>query len=294
MCPLPAAHSDVAKYLGFLWEEGRVAPTSWDQYVSAINMIHAFNGLLPPGKHPLVREIVTAGKKAMDKQAQPGLVRGGVPASAIRDICLWGLAADSLSNLRDAAMLVLTFCCAAREGSVRRMGRKDLVVEHGMATITLVHRKGKPTATPHVLQYQWSARHGATGPLALWQRWLARFSPSGPLTGGDGSLWRLPNDSTQRALLPPQVLTGMLNRVLPLVQRRPPAGYQYSSHSLRIGASTSMQLLGVPDATIVRRLDWTVGGALLQLYFDDTHSKGESDLWVFSQLLPVDLRSDTP
>ena len=86
----------------------------------------------------------------------------------------------------------------------------------------------------------------------------------------------------------------MLDRVLPLVHHRPPAVYQYSSHSLRIGASTSMQLLGVPDATIVRRLDWTVGGALLQLYFDDTHSKGESDLWVFPQLLPVDLRSDTP
>ena len=277
--PLPGSPADVGRYLGYLWSEEKVRPASWDQYVSAINMIHVLHGLPAPGKHPLVAEIVKAGKKAADRQRGPCLVRGGVPASAVRQVCEWGLRANDVRDVRDAAMLVLCYCCSARERSVRMMRAEDLVVSNALATVTLVHRKGKDVSIPQVLQYRWTPRHGTAGPLALWLKWKKHAADN--LT-----LWQLPDDPDP---LPPQILTDILGRLLPVVGHKAPTGYKYSSHSLRIGACTAMQNLLVPEGVIARQMGWKSAGALLQIYFDPTHgSEREHDLWIFGRLVPAE------
>ena len=159
------------------------------------------------------------------------------------------------------------------------MQTQDLVVGNALATITLVHRKGKNLSTPQILQYRWTPRHGTQGPLALWAKWKQHATT-------DGALCRLPADPP---VLPPQVLTDILTRLLHVVGHNPPEGYHYSSHSLRIGACTALQNLRVPDGTIARHMGWKDPGALLQIYFDPTHEGGrEHNLWAFGRLVPAE------
>jgi hypothetical protein len=88
--------------------------------------------------------------------------------------------------------------------------------------------------------------------------------------------------SEAHSVLPEQSLTAILYEVLQTLQVSVPANTLLSSHSLRIGTSTSLQLLRVPPFVIRRRMGWQ-SESMLAVYFDERLELGADDLWFFGQ-----------
>jgi hypothetical protein len=280
--PIPADPRGIVAYLGWLHTMGTVAAASRAGYVSAVSMYHILNGYPSPSRgSDMVAAVLDASVKAADRQKDSAKVtRGGVPAHVMRKLCEYGVTSLSPKIKRDAAFLVVMFTCGLREASARALALDDVLFSASGVRFRVEHRKGKLRQAPQWISYESTPAHGAAGPIALFREWFAMQSI--PTSSEAGSLWwtRPTSDS-----LPPQHASRCLHELLPALDEVVPAGSSWSSHSLRIGASTSLQLLGVPEAVVLRRLGWTDRG-MMSLYFDERLVVESADHWMFAQFLP--------
>jgi integrase len=144
------------------------------------------------------------------------------------------------------ALVVLCFCVGLRVSSARQLKPDDVSVTEGVLRVRVVH-KGKSAARPLWVSYISTAAHDSLGPVELVQRWLALAEPG-------AGFW---SDSSGVGPLAAQNVTRILNPLCARLFITVPADTTLSSHSMRIGASTSMQLLGVPPPAIQRRCGWS-------------------------------------
>jgi integrase len=169
----PASEGDVLAYVGFLKMEGSVSAASLPQYLSAVSRCHELAGVASPTKTILVRSLVRAYDRSFDLTALVRPTRVGLSGQIMRRVVVQlGLATPVPTSVRAAAMVVFMFVFGCRASTAMGLRGSDIEVTEETVTAVLVHRKGKRTQDPLVLDYARNPTVAFAGsPLALLRRW---------------------------------------------------------------------------------------------------------------------------
>jgi hypothetical protein len=81
-------------------------------------------------------------------------------------------------------------------------------------------------------------------------------------------------------------LIGWLTEVTSALQKRPPHGFSWTSHSLRKGAATSVYIIGVTLQKIKHFGGWATESSVVLDYVDPTALAGRSEWFLFGWLTP--------
>lgn len=240
--PLPAKPRTVLLYIAHLSQEGLVAETSLNPYVSAINQMHEDLGLQRPalGHHFRLaragwRDIEGAERDLDGSRAR----RVPLPADVMLDVLRLGLSTDDVEVLRRCACLVLCYCWYNRADSGVLLLRRHVTIDSRGITLnsqskTVARNAGCPVHRPR------ACRFDADGlVLRLLQRW---HDMSSTWQHDDDVYWALPDDShSWRA----SIIDRWLQSVLDLVGHAPPTGEIWSGHSMRSGGASASLSIGV-------------------------------------------------
>jgi integrase len=273
----PASEGDVLAYIVFLSLEGRVSAVSLPQYLSAVSRYHELAGVESPTKTALVRSLVQAYSRAFDASAVTRPMRVGLPAAVMRQILVLGLETPVPTLVRDAALMLFLFLFGCRASTTVSMRRSDLEVNDARATAVLVHRKGKRTQDPLVLEYDRNpAVPFGNSPLALLRRWASMRPTS-------DAFFALAEEVDLSATAATYAVAALMSALPPSVST--PTGCTYSSHSARIGAYNEWLALSFPTPWIMHRTGWESDG-MLRVYYDPRIPVTDDSGWFFAHMRP--------
>lgn len=270
---LPAEEGDVLAYIGFLSMEGRVAPRSARQYVSAVSQYHLDHGYASPTSTRTVARLLDAYANQAGRVAAGELTRTGCDAGVMRRVLRYGLQCMCVADIGRCAAVVFAFVFQCRAVTVAHLTPEDVnVTMHGI-TANLTHRKGKALRRPLVLEYpadpSWCP---GTGPHHLLQRWLDIRPPGRNLFAVRAA-----------APLGSASLAHAVARALDLVGVAPPPGFYFGSHSPRIGGFNELVHLQFTKVWLMHRLDWS-SEAMFSVYFDSRILFTADSDWFFGHL----------
>lgn len=273
--PLPATEGDVLAYLGYLYLEGRIGPTSVRQYLSAVTRFHETQGLEAPTRTPLVAAMVAAYIAKTDQDRPAVLKRIGITAEIAAQIVEHGIKSDDVATVGNCAAVIFAFVFQCRSVSVAHVAPSDIAVTSAAISVTLTHRKGKLHQRPLRLGYPANPDSTRPGPVDLMMKWAVLR----PHSSGFFNL-------TSHERLGVAHLGRAMGAALELVGKHPPKGFFYASHSARIGGYNELLGLGFTDGWIMARLDWA-SPAMLQVYYDSSISVTAASRWLFAHMLPM-------
>jgi integrase len=258
LCALPATEETVSRYIGHLGEKGTVAATSLQPYLSAINSVHLDFGHAEPALGHLIKR-VRHGLAESQAEVYKRPQRLQMPASEAEIIMGEGLASNDVDALREAAYVGVAFQFAHRESTAVRVRVGDITWDDDFVTLTERYKKGNSTeVTMRVLQQPRAGVHRALVPLL--ERLNDLLEPSRTY------FFELPGDSTRT--WPPTLGDRWLQRALIRWGIRAPTGHTYTSHSLRKGAATAMNSIGVALNKICHYGGWSQTSAAVHDYID--------------------------
>lgn len=139
--PLPSEPWQVALYVDYLNESGYKESTL-NTAVSAIQAMHADNGsTVSLFKHHIVKSTLTACKRAMVDDGRSTVNKPAVFTEQLMKDML-ALCSNTLSGIRDKAMLALGFNTGMRASEISELLPSDIEFDaHGM-TVNIRHSKG--------------------------------------------------------------------------------------------------------------------------------------------------------
>jgi integrase len=273
----PASEGDVLAYIGFLRLEGSVSAASLPQYLSAVSRYHELAGVASPTKTTLVRSLVQAYSRAFDLGAVARPTRVGLSAAVMRRILVLGLQTPVPALVRDAALVMFMFLFGCRASTAVSVRGSDLDVTDARMTAVLVHRKGKRTQDPLVLDYDRNPAVGfASSPLALLRRWTS-MRPTSDV------FFALAEEEDLCATTATHAIAALMSALPPSVVV--PTGCTYSSHSARIGAYNEWLALSFPTPWIMHRMGWESEG-MLRVYYDPRIAVTDDSGWFFAHMRP--------
>ena len=264
-CPLPATTFTVVRWLAgdvFRRAPGakrdKVAASSLQPYLSAINTMHEDLGYEKPALGPLIRKFRKG--KALE-QADDGrdAVRVYLPPAVVERVLLWALALDlsaaSRSQIlifRAAVSVVVTFVFFMRGHTGAALLDADVRRSAAGTSFTLQYEKGK--------RHQKEARAIPLPPTAIagfdelllkWEGYRGAVRPT-------DSYFRLPAvDGHKRRTFNSDQIDAWLRDTLGHLDAKAPDGETWSGHSLRKGAASGSYAVGVDILRICHMGGWS-------------------------------------
>jgi hypothetical protein len=296
LAPLEATPVHIARYVAWLGVRGTVSATSLQPYLSAINRFLQDHGVAPVALGPLVGN-VRAGLRNSQVSLQPTAPRLPLPAPVALDILAqaerllpalrWTFPPDPTLLTFRALVVVLinyTFFCRGECGVSMRS--TDLAVHDSFLTLFLRKVKGRAAAAPHQLpllqipvaslprlahlvthfidgRRQLAASCKQPVPDAMWSLSPGEASPS----------WTA------------ATLSGWLSLACACVQHEPPPGFSWTSHSLRKGAASAANSIGVVLTKIRYMGGWAKDSNVVHDYIDPTMAPSPAAQLFFGHLL---------
>lgn len=283
-CPLPASTDTVLRWLGgdICAAGGAVQAKSLQQYLSAINTIHADLELPEPAVGRRVRRF----RRGLGHQqaASRGAARTYVPARVIERALERGLAmsAEELATqsgkrlLRAIVATVFTFTFFARGGSGAALRAGDVRPSDAGLHVTLGKEKTMHVkSVSRVLTLDIDRIPGLAALLRRWEAVRGRVPDS-------ASYYALPGESS----FPSSQVDAWLKVVLDHLGARAPAGETWSGHSLRIGAASAADAIGVSMRRICWMGGWSSQSSAVKDYIDPTCPASDAGRRFFGWLLP--------
>lgn len=294
--------SDVLRYVAWLAEEGRVAADSIQPYLSAINKLYLDLGLPAIASGRWVKNAVR-GMHFQQRLAVPhGLYRTAIPAVVIYDILTHlpvVLSADCslldrLKRARACLVTVMAFLFCARPGAMAQLLDSHLVVTPGPSSAILLtpwKTKGQAHVQPHLVEPVAIPAAAFTAPsvqlnpvdiAALVQQYkvLRNFSLQGQVPE---HMWALPGEGTHKYSA--KHVDAWLEQALQLTDHQPPAGYNWTGHSMRKGAASAAAAAGVPLSKIRYLGGWSAQSITVEkTYIDPTCPASPAGTFFFSWL----------
>jgi hypothetical protein len=288
LCAMPAVLYTVLRYIAHLASSGTISVENVQPYLSCINTAHVAVGLNPPALGPAVeqarkgwrqRQISVAGTEKDKRLPLPAhAVRGMVRrASALVAQGTYKHDAAALGELRDVVAPIVTYLYFGRSDTGHAAEVLDDFADlqvHG-TDLMFYERRFKGTAAG-------ADKRTRTFPLSTRPEILqivSAFLAVAPATSG--YLWRLPKDARKWNAT---VIDDMLQRVLLLVGVTPPAGYVYTSHSLRSGAASGAFSIGVDILRICDCGGWAQGSSAVYSYIDLSWAPSPDAIYFFGHL----------
>ena len=283
-CPLPATTDTVLRWLGGdLCAGDRVKAKSLQQYLSAINTIHADLELREPAVGRRVRRF----RQGLGhlQAAGRGAARTYVPAHVIERAleCALAMTDVELATTRGKRLLraltatVFTFTFFARGGSGAALRASDVRWSDAGLHVTLGKEKTMHCKTvSRVLTLVVDRIPGLERLLRRWE------SVRGPTRRGV-SYYALPGETD----FPSTQVDAWFKDVLDHVGARSPAGETWSGHSLRIGAASAADAAGVSLRRICWMGGWSSQSSAVKDYIDPTCPDSAAGRRFFGWLLPT-------
>lgn len=292
LSPLDVTPVLIARYVAWIGNKGTVASTSLQPYLSAINRLLQDHGREPVALGPVVTA-VRRGLAHCQVDLEPRDVRVPLPAPVALDILALGEALstrvhwDTSDNMDDR--LLLRACCASvlaylffnRGECGAKLLREDLVVDDSHITLLLRDAKGKKTLLHHqrdIRQLSAPALPRVAALLRAYMRGAAQL--------GYARLWAL-SGAEDSAPWTAGTVTAWLQLAFLQAGHLPPAGFQWTSHSLRKGAASAAYAIGVVLSTIRFMGGWAVASQVLEkTYIDYAMTSTPAAVLFFAHLLP--------
>ncbi|KAK1868013.1 hypothetical protein I4F81_010510 [Pyropia yezoensis] len=241
LCALPAYYTTVAGYVGRTHARGTVSASSVGTYLSPVDTIHELAGYEPPTAHPIFQRL----RKGYPRLSAAGAgamleYLGPLAATSFQEILMLGVAKPSPEQRRICAGLVLAILMFNGPGAAAATRAADPHLYAAGAA----HSAGVPQERDaHVralcLPCARAPSRLRLGPAAdLPTRVRARLCGSGRV--GLGALF------ARLGQLPgPRVTSRWLCQALTRLGATPPVGVRWSIKSLRSGAATAANAVGV-------------------------------------------------
>ena len=291
---LDATAKDIVRYLAWLGDHGTVKGSSLQPYLSAINRYFTDHMQEPVALGPLVAA-AQKGYKALQVELEEPEHRIPIPAPAIYDILCYGerlLTSPGpvdLPALRGVCAVVVNFifCCRSNTGVGALQG--DLTVDDAFITLYKRVLKGRKDA-----ELTQAAQVPCCGPLRRVGALLKSFFSLQQAAFADAPaaprhLWALPCDSHPSGWTS-RDLTAWLRDACAAVGVAPPPGFKYSSHSMRNGAASAANAVGVTVAHICWLGSWSQQSSVVQDYISPAVLYTDAAQFFFGWLAPAHLR----
>jgi integrase len=174
--------------------------------------------------------------------------------------------------VRDDSVVMLMFVFGCRASTAVSLRDADIDITDERVTAVLVHRKGKRTLDPLVLQYDRNPmKIFAKSPLALLSRWPEMRPTS-------DAFFCLAEEEDLSATSATHAVAALASALSP----SPPVGCTYSSHSARISAYNEWMALSFPTPWIMHRMGWESDG-MLRVYYDWRITVTDDSGWFFAR-----------
>lgn len=284
---LPAAPETVVRYMGTYLAAGTVKPETVNNYLAAIRAVHRVAGLPSPTDDPEVAD-AKVGFRRLQVEAAGALpeVRAPLPAEVILAIAHKGLRASDAAIERECAGLVLGFLMCNRPGAAPNVRAKDVaVLAGGLCVQVPLYKMGILKAGTR-LAFRIPVGEGgwaADGPLRLVRRlWLRHFHAGCPagahLFAAPGCAAFLP--------LPTMIVTVWLRQHLTGLPYHPAPGTKWTGHSLRAGAVSAVDAVGLSPALIIQLMGLASVKTAFEHYIDAQLENTPAAKALFSRYLP--------
>ena len=248
---LPCDPGTVVKYCEV--HANSLRPKTLKRRVIALRQFHRYQGFVDPTAHPLVDKTL---KGIANVHGKPANQAAPLLFDDLKQIILYLDASDTLSAIRNAAMLSLGFFAALRGSELTQVKIEDLSFETSGLVLTIPRSKtdqsgdGQACAVPK--------QENQFCPVALIKKWLeVSERESGPLFVGINR-W----DTVSTKAISIQSLNNIVRECAQL------AGIfkaeQFSSHSLRRGFATSASQAGASFKSIMAQGRWRHEGTVLE------------------------------
>lgn len=261
--PLPASTGTVVRYIGFVAEQGNVAATSMQPYLSAINAVHRDFGFEAPALGHMVTR-VRGGMATAQAELYKTDARTQLAAEHMEKALLRALETpEDLDLLRAAAYAGTQYQFAHREGSTVFMQPDDISFDNSEVWLRERVRKGhRKTATMRIM------RQPLAGLPAVFTDVMELFDMIQTADGDPNRkfYFALSGEGTSgwTATKGDEWLQELLNAA----NIKAPPGFKYTSHSLRSGAATAMHSIGVHLTKICHYGGWAATSTAVHDYID--------------------------
>jgi hypothetical protein len=275
---IPAKTATVCRYVGWLFQQHRVASGSLQPYLTAINAHHEDTGYPKPALgHALA--LIRKGYAAREHEE-----RGAAPVKhtpilpeVMRVFLRLGLATASRETRRASTALVIGYCFFQRADTGEKTLRRDIqLTERGIEVRE--NAKNVPIRQPALFTIPRPKAYSVS-PHALLERYLLLTADASL----DTPLWQLSGEKTP----PASAAWGKwLTTLLKVADIEPPLGARWTKHSLRSGGASAAIMIGVPEL-IIRQ--WGAWAALSSLtpYVDALFQGNRDDaMFFFGHLRP--------
>lgn len=268
--PLPAATKTVVRWVvADVCHDDKVRATSLQPYLSAINRIHRDLEMAEPALGHLVQQVrrgVALRQAGMGRASK----RVYLPPPVVERVLLWALALEDAkvasspvvrALFRAAVAVVFTFAIFCRGDTGSRLRVCDVRRSAAGVTVTLDNEKGKRVeGTARTITFPPGAVPGLEELLAKWERLRGEAS-------GDASYFAFRHE---RAAARSSDVDGWLRLILGYLGEAPPAGEQWSGHSLRKGAASGASAIDVALHRICFMGGWSIQSKAVFDYIDPT------------------------
>lgn len=281
--PMPATPRMVFAYIGFLAEKGTVAADSLQPYLSAINSAHADFGYDRPALGHLISR-ARQGMRRAQALAATRDTRVPLPAAAVLRVLRhasasasgWrrDLSAEACAHLlRGAYAVCLAFLFFGRQDSCVALRIQDHGIQPDAIWLRLTEKMRKAAALRRVIRLPLSAPpvrgHPSLLPevAALGRLYLAAVDRLA-IPGAQAPrmyLFQLPGEQPPRTA----DMSSWLHTQLRLVDVQAPPGFSYLGHSLRSGASSAAEAIGVSRFLGNWIGGWSQSGRTRELHYMD-------------------------
>ena len=293
--PLPASQYTVCHYLAHLAEKGTVDLAKAQPYLSALNAVHLDSMLPEPAKGPLITRVKNGlALLQIDLVPQPR----EVPVSAMAIKKLYDLATAhpqswSLLDLRALLSSIILYMTGSRPVSIVSLPVDNLCWDHGSVSVIRLYTKTTQLQT----QQECVGRlpiHFTTFPAlrhAL-SIYAARRKIEFPAAK---FFFQLNNDG----YLPAAEANGHLAniwwaRAKQLGGISPPTGFRWPPRSLRSGAASASEAIGVPRSKTEWLGGWVSNSVALAKHYIDPSMSPTVDAQFFFDWLRTPIPITTP
>jgi integrase len=292
---LPATAQTAAAYLAHLATERGLKATSVDAHLTAIRAVHRGAGAVPPDGLAARKVVVAAQRREAARDGRYG-PRKAVPVMAsdlpaIAAAC----APETVTGLRDRAILLLGFALLARRSELAALNLSDieLMPGEGLAVtirwsktdqsargmVRRIHYASNEPVCPVRAVLAWTsflaARGVSAGPLFIR---VDRWGNLGPAVGGRYAA--APSADGRDGRLRPQAIGAIVAarcESAGLGAARTGERRRYSGHSLRRGGATSMLKAGAQPLNVSRHGRWSDGSRSFAGYVEEATGFGDAN-----------------
>jgi len=282
--PMPATPRMVFAYVGFLAERGTVAADSLQPYLSAINAAHADYGYDKPALGHLVAR-ARQGMRRAQALAATRDTRVPLPAAAVLRVlrhacasaaawrsCLSATACAQL--LRGAYAVCLSFLFFGRQDSCVALSVRDHGIQPDAIWLRLTEKMRRAAALRRVVVLPLRAPpvrgHPSLLPEVaalgrLYADAVQRLGAASAVSAQRTHLFQLPGEAPPRTA----DMSSWLQTQLQMVAVQAPVGFSYLGHSIRSGASSAAEAIGVSRFLGNWMGGWSQTGRTRELHYMD-------------------------